>query len=93
VLHELATNSAKYGSLAKPTGTVTLSWSLARAPDGVETFTLVWDDPLTTDPTPDRGPGFGSRLLSALVERKWAGRTELATDAGYRMTISVALPA
>lgn len=61
VLHELATNAAKYGALSVPDGRVTLDWE--RQADGV--VQLTWREaggpPITEPP---RREGFGSFLIS-----------------------------
>jgi two-component system, chemotaxis family, CheB/CheR fusion protein len=67
VLHELATNAAKYGALSTPQGRVAVSWSL---PEGNSPLLRVlWeerDGPPTTAP---RHTSFGSTL----IERGIAG--------------------
>jgi len=67
-LHELATNAAKYGALSSPHGRVRLSWEL----DG-ERLTLQW---IETGGPPVRPPfveGYGTRVISASVERQLDG--------------------
>ncbi len=62
LLHELATNATKYGSLSVPGGRVVLHWRVSR--DGAQPIvTLEWSEhggPPAHEPT---GRGFGSRLL------------------------------
>ena len=62
VLHELATNAAKYGSLSKPNGQVALSWTVT--PRNNQTVLhFIWkeqDGPAVNQP--DR-TGFGSTLI------------------------------
>lgn len=90
-IHELATNSAKYGSLAQETGTVHLTWGVTRIPgDRFATFTVTWRDPRNTErnrATPRLG--FGSRMLTALVESKWGGRIEVDRRDGYCFSASI----
>lgn len=61
LLHELATNAAKYGSLSVPEGGVKLSW---RVEDGDEpTFVMNWrevDGPAVAEP---KAKSFGTRLI------------------------------
>ncbi|MCE4225687.1 PAS domain-containing protein [Methylobacterium sp. C25] len=67
ILHELATNAAKYGSLSQENGRVSVSWSIVGTTE--TTFRLAWverDGPPVS--TPSR-KGFGSRL----IERGLAG--------------------
>lgn len=59
LLHELATNAVKYGSLSVPNGSVELSW---RA-EG-ETFCLEWDEVGGPPARPSTSNGFGSRLIN-----------------------------
>ena len=69
LLHELATNAAKYGALSAPGGRVELAWRFG--PDG--TLNMTWREhggPAVARPA---RAGFGSRLLAALVERQLGG--------------------
>jgi PAS domain S-box-containing protein len=62
-LHELATNAAKYGALSNATGTVTLSWAVAKDATGSR-LRFSW---LETGGPPVTGParqGFGTILLN-----------------------------
>ncbi len=43
VIHELATNAAKYGALSNEVGRVFLDWSLHRAGDGL-LFAMSWTE-------------------------------------------------
>jgi PAS domain S-box-containing protein len=59
-LHELATNSAKYGALCAPAGGVSLTWSISGEGDTAE---MVWQEAGGPAVTPPSRRGFGSRLL------------------------------
>jgi two-component sensor histidine kinase len=62
ILHEIATNAAKYGALSNDTGTVKIDWKLQLEPSG-EKLVLNWVEsggPRVTAPT---RKGFGSRLI------------------------------
>lgn len=73
ILHELATNAAKYGALSSPSGTVTVE-CVAKE----ETLTMIWQErggPRSDKPGED---GFGSLLgraaskqLGGAIEREW----------------------
>lgn len=68
-LHELSTNSLKYGALSVPTGAVTLAWR--PAPDGG--IDLEWREaggPAVTAPT---RTGFGTRLMDRLARTELGG--------------------
>ena len=58
LLHELSTNALKYGALSRPTGRVSVSWSVHE-----DQLTLRWrevDGPTVANPSVK---GFGSRLI------------------------------
>jgi two-component sensor histidine kinase len=62
VLHELATNAAKYGALSSETGWVDLSWKLAG-----DRLSLSWRESGGPPAAPPRRRGFGSRLIERLI--------------------------
>lgn len=70
LIHELATNAAKYGALSSSTGKLLIRWSLANAKLEVE-----WREsggPIITTPT---NRGFGTRLFSTAL-RQFGGTVE-----------------
>jgi two-component sensor histidine kinase len=72
IIHELATNAAKYGALSSREGQVAVSW------DHTETgLKLTWCE---TGGPPVRSPatpGFGTRLIHGTVSYKLGGQVEL----------------
>ena len=74
ILHEFATNAAKYGALSTPSGCVDVACSEQR-----EEFTLVWTErggpAILEQPTSE---GFGSLLARATVKSNFGG--ELSRD-------------
>ena len=75
-LNELATNAAKYGALASPTGRITLTARLEAGQSGDE-FRLVWQEdggPAVDAPTV---AGFGTSMLSQAIEYQHEGKVEL----------------
>ncbi|WP_082507831.1 PAS domain-containing sensor histidine kinase [Methylobacterium sp. Leaf113] len=62
MLHELATNAAKYGALSLPDGRVSLAWTIEEA-DGGPTVRLAWSEVNGPRVTPPLQKGFGSRLI------------------------------
>ncbi len=76
VLHELATNAVKYGSLSVPNGKVRIAWE--RVPDGDSGFIrLIWDErggPPTEKPS---GDGFGMTVIKAAA-------AELGAEANHK---------
>jgi PAS domain S-box-containing protein len=63
VLHELATNAAKYGSLSVPVGHVEVDWS--RAADGGLVFS--WTETGGPPVRPPSRSGFGTRLMESMI--------------------------
>ena len=43
ILHEIATNAAKYGALSNDTGTVTLDWEIIDESDGRK-LRMIWTE-------------------------------------------------
>lgn len=88
ILHELATNSAKYGALAGG-GTLRLAGRIAN-----RVLTIDWTEGASPAGTiKSDGTGFGSRLLKQTIERSLAGRFERTIDGGglhFRMTVPTA---
>jgi PAS domain S-box-containing protein len=73
IVHELATNAMKYGSLSAPEGRLAVRWALERG-DGQQQLRLTWAEtggPLTTAPT---RKGFGTTVIRTSVERQLHGR-------------------
>jgi two-component sensor histidine kinase len=71
-LHELATNSAKYGALSTEAGRVDISWKT----DG-ETFTMSWTGrggPRVSGPN---RRGFGTVVMKEMAERSVDGKVDL----------------
>ena len=71
-LHELATNASKYGSLSGPAGRLDLSWSVSRTAQGL-TLALDWKESGGPAPKRARRPGFGSRLITMVIQRQLNG--------------------
>lgn len=76
VLHELATNAAKYGSLSTPAGRIELSWTL----DGTAASPVLrihWREsggPAVAEPT---RRGFGTRFIERSIVRELGGAIDL----------------
>ncbi|MFC0588795.1 sensor histidine kinase [Novosphingobium aquiterrae] len=84
IVHELATNAAKYGALSSPDGHLVIDWSCAPTDSGTTRTTLIWRE-MGGPPSPAGGPadaaadgGFGTRMTDAVlrqiegtIERDW----------------------
>jgi len=89
VLHELATNAAKYGALSGVTGQVDLNWSLDET-NGERCFKVSWKESGGPPVTVPERIGFGGTL----IERSLPGaivRREFARE-GLSCTIELELP-
>ena len=56
-------------------------------------FNFAWNDPVVTSEASGVGGGFGSKLLRALIERKWSGKIEVERDTSYRFSFAIPLAA
>ena len=66
MLHELATNAAKYGSLSNTSGQVHIGWSVTQ-PNGSQRYVFHWQErggPIVDEP---KGKGFGSAVLEQVM--------------------------
>jgi two-component sensor histidine kinase len=90
VVHELTTNAAKYGALARPGGQVTVRWALiAKDTPGVR-LKIEWNEaggPAVASPSRQ---GYGSSVINDLLPYEFGGRVDLvfATE-GFRCTIEL----
>jgi len=76
VLHELATNAAKYGALST-NGAVSVTWQKPVADNGGTTLTVVWQEFDGPPVKPPRQSGFGTSLIRDLIPHELGGRVEL----------------
>ncbi len=76
VLHELATNAAKYGALSVADGELTVRWNIA-AEGGCE---LHWTERGGPRVSPPRREGFGSVLVARSVPFDLGGESALAFE-------------
>ena len=85
-LHELATNSSKYGALKHSSGRVQLEWSLG------EELEVVWDEDLDGAAPPERGQdGTGMRILEGILSSIDARIGFEWREQGLRATLCVPL--
>ena len=68
-LHELATNAAKYGAFACPSGKLSLSWDLAGP------LRIFWRESGVSNTKPPTSLGFGTRVINLSIENQLGGRT------------------
>ena len=78
VLHELATNSVKYGALSVPHGRVRIRWDdIAPGDDDVTKIRLVWEEsggPLVSEPS---RKGFGTTIIQRHAMAAFGGQVDV----------------
>ncbi|HTV35118.1 MAG TPA: HWE histidine kinase domain-containing protein [Xanthobacteraceae bacterium] len=90
ILHELAINAARYGSLSVPAGSVDLSWSLDSTRDP-PILKVVWQEQGGPPVKRRRSEGFGSVLIDRAISGSTVKREFHKT--GLICTIELPLPA
>jgi two-component sensor histidine kinase len=63
VLHELATNAAKYGALSRAKGKARISWKSYRGESGERRFKFKWEESGGPSVAPPQRSGFGTLLM------------------------------
>lgn len=82
-IHELATNSLKYGALSEDTGAVHLIWSFDQA-----RFHLSWIETGGPPVTPPTRRGFGSQVIEKALSGYLSGRATIDyAPEGVRVTV------
>jgi two-component sensor histidine kinase len=88
VVHELIVNAATYGALSSPGGGLSIRWSRGPAEGG---FTLQWIE--SGGPPPSLSPesGFGTAMVSRMIEQQLQGALHHEWSAGGLM-LTLSLP-
>jgi two-component sensor histidine kinase len=90
VIHELATNAAKYGALSTPGGKVAVRWTLTAKGTSAAGLKIDWSEtggPAVAAPTRQ---GYGSDVIHELLRYEFGGHVDLAFAAdGLRCTIEL----
>jgi two-component sensor histidine kinase/DNA-binding response OmpR family regulator len=89
LIHELATNAAKYGALSSESGRVELQWSLSKG-----RLHLIWTEsggPAVSEP---KAKGFGTKIIDATLNlRQGDGANFEWRPEGLRCTIAISVSA
>ncbi|MGE6739445.1 HWE histidine kinase domain-containing protein [Allorhizobium pseudoryzae] len=89
VLHELATNSVKYGALSVPEGEVIIKWSDLAGEEGDRLIRIEWEErggPPVSEPT---ATGFGTTIIQRHAAASFNGTVELDyRDEGFRWVLT-----
>jgi two-component sensor histidine kinase/CheY-like chemotaxis protein len=82
IIHELATNAAKYGALSNDRGNVELRWSANGE------FTISWTERDGPNVIPPSRRGFGSTVVKTMAESSFEGNVDLEfAPAGLRWQV------
>ena len=93
VMHEMATNAAKYGALSTADGKLSVSWDIDRTGEQ-PTLRLEWVESGGPQVKEPEQQGFGSRLISLTIGRDLQGSAEMDYHGdGLRCTITFPLEA
>lgn len=93
VLHELATNAAKYGALSAPAGKLELRWAVVES-DLERNLAIEWreyDGPAVLEPS---HKGFGTKLVERSIVGELKGTASIVFDpAGFHCSMTIPLSA
>lgn len=93
IVHEIATNAAKYGALSSETGTVRLDWEVAQENAGRE-LRMIWTEAGGPHVTAPVQRGFGSRLIERSARDQLGGEATVDfLPHGVVTTVTCALEA
>jgi len=81
-IHELATNSAKYGALSVGAGHLDVAWSLSRNGSGDTGMKLTWTESGGPPVRRSRRMGFGRQVLERLAPEGLEGQATLSFEPG-----------
>ena len=88
-LHELGTNSAKYGALSSDAGRLDVGWEIIARPDRLNDLHLTWEErfpPLAGERRFDTArKGFGTVVLQRVTPQALAGHATMKRDPGRVM--------
>ena len=88
VFSELATNAAKYGSLSRSSGMLSVSWEVSN--DAEAALRLNWSEKGGPEVRAPLRRGFGTRLIRRCIERDLDGEVDIRFEpAGVRCEITI----
>jgi PAS domain S-box-containing protein len=77
VLHELATNAAKFGALSAATGRVSVRWSFRRNGHAEASLCIQWEESGGPRVVPQTRSGFGTSVMRELIPYELGGTVDL----------------
>lgn len=97
LVHELATNAAKYGALSLPTGRLAVRWTMDPPPPAAAAprparLELVWDESGGPPTQPPARKGFGTQMIERGLARQLGAEVEAAwRPEGLRFRLAMPL--
>jgi len=79
VLHELATNAAKYGAFSTFEGSIAIHWKIERNNEG-EVLHFEWKEHKGPSVVPFKKRGFGSLLILSIMEQDLRGKGKFVPE-------------
>jgi two-component sensor histidine kinase len=76
VIHELAVNATKYGSLSVPDGRVDVRWRVESGGD-FQNIELLWSETGGPPVSPPYHEGFGSKLITFSIAHEFGGKADI----------------
>lgn len=92
VVHELATNAAKYGALSRSEGRVHVRWNVVQGAGGEDLLALTWREEGGPQTVPPERDGFGTSTIRNLLHYELGGDVVLRFEPAGVMC-SILLPA
>jgi PAS domain S-box-containing protein len=90
VLHELATNAAKFGAISVKSGRVCVGWSFKRNGHAESWLCIQWEESGGPRVVPPTRSGFGSSVVRELIPYELGGRVDLMHPAeGVRANLEI----
>ena len=90
VLHELATNAAKFGALSNSRGLVQVRWSPTGGRRGHRWLAIVWEESGGPNVAPSTRSGYGTSVISDLIPYELGGRVDfLLAPGGARCRLEI----
>lgn len=86
-LHELGTNSAKYGALSHEDGRLSIAWEIGKSLHGSRELQLVWEETSPGQPGDEERDetrrGFGAVVLQRVTPQSLNGSSSLERSPGF----------
>ena len=89
VLHELATNAAKHGSLKSYGGRLKVAWREEADASGARKLHVAWEETAPHPTQPPNGPGYGTVLIDTTIGSLGGVVERLPCEKGFSVRISV----